>query len=57
MSDRSAANSLPAFLSGLLAGIVALAGMTQADAGQVCRPALAIKDIHFSQMQPPTRSC
>jgi len=40
-------------ISGLLAGIVALAGMTQADAGHVCRPALAIKDIHFSQMQPP----
>lgn len=41
-------------LSGLITGIIALAGMTQAVAGPVCRPALAIKDINFSQMQPPT---
>ena len=28
--------------------------MTQAVGAPVCRPALAIKDIHFSEMQPPT---
>ena len=54
MSDRSAANSLPEFLSALLAVILTFTSMAQAVGGPVCRPALAIKDIHFSKMQPPT---
>lgn len=41
-------------VSGVLAGIIALASVTQAAAGPVCKPALAIKDIQFSEMQPPT---
>ena len=41
-------------ISGLAAGIVALIGMTQAPGQQLCRPALAIKDVQFSQMQAPT---
>lgn len=54
MSERSVANSLPACLSGLLAGIIGVASMTQAVGAPVCKPALAIKDIHFLEMQPPT---
>ena len=54
MSDRSVANFLPVRLSALFAGIIGLASMTQAVGAPVCRPALAIKDIHFSEMQPPT---
>ena len=38
---------------GLLAGIVGLIGVTQAAARQVCKPTLAFKDIHFSEMVPP----
>ena len=41
-------------LSGLAASIVGLAGMTQALGQQPCRPALAIKDVQFSEMQAPT---
>jgi hypothetical protein len=41
-------------LSGLVAGTVALMGMTQALGQQLCRPALAIKDVQFSEMQAPT---
>ena len=47
MSDRSVANFLPVRLSALFAGIIGLASMTQAVGAPVCRPALAIKDIHF----------
>jgi hypothetical protein len=41
-------------ISGLAAGIVALIGMAQAFGQQLCRPALAIKDVQFSEMQAPT---
>jgi hypothetical protein len=41
-------------ISGSLAGIVGLIGVTQAVGQQVCRPTLAIKEVHFSEMQPPT---
>jgi hypothetical protein len=41
-------------ISGLAAGMVALIGVTQALGQQLCRPALAIKDVQFSQMQAPT---
>jgi hypothetical protein len=41
--------------SGLIAGIVALAGLTQAMGQPVCRPTLAFKQVTFSPMQPPTR--
>ena len=41
-------------LSGLVAGTVALISLTQALGQQFCRPALAIKDVQFSQMQAPT---
>ena len=41
------------FVSGLLAGIVALAGMTQAVGQQACRPALAIKEVQFPEMRLP----
>jgi hypothetical protein len=40
--------------AGLLAGIIALIGATQALGQQVCRPALAFKEVQFSQMRPPT---
>ena len=42
-------------ISGFLAGIIGLAGLTQAVGQQPCRPALAVKEVQFSQMQPPTR--
>ena len=42
-------------ISGFLAGIIGLVGVTQAVGQEPCRPALAVKDVQFSQMQPPTR--
>ena len=42
-------------LSGFLAGIIGFVGVTQAVGQQPCRPALAVKEVQFSQMQPPTR--
>jgi hypothetical protein len=41
-------------ISGLLAGIMGLVSVTQAVGQQECRPALAFKEVHFSEMQPPT---
>jgi hypothetical protein len=41
-------------ISGLLAGIMGLVSVTQAVGQQVCRPTLAFKKVHFSEMQPPT---
>src|SRR5262245_29680515 len=38
----------------LLAGIVGLFGMTQAAGQQVCRPALTITDVQFSEWRLPT---
>jgi hypothetical protein len=39
---------------GLALGIVALTGVTQALGQELCRPALAIKDVQFSKMHAPT---
>jgi hypothetical protein len=41
-------------ISALLAGLIGLASVTQAAGGQVCKPALAFKEVQFSAMQPPT---
>jgi hypothetical protein len=41
-------------LSGLLAGIAGLVSVTSAVGQQVCKPALAITEVRFSEMQPPT---
>lgn len=38
----------------LLAGGIGLVGVTQAAGQQTCRPALAFKEVRFSEMQPPT---
>ena len=39
---------------GFLAGVACLASVTQALGQQVCKPGLAFKAVHFSEMQPPT---
>jgi len=41
-------------MSAFLAGTIGLVSVTQAVGQQVCRPTLAFKEAHFSQMQPPT---
>jgi hypothetical protein len=41
-------------VSGFLAGIIGLISVTQAVGQQLCRPTLAFKEVHFSEMQPPT---
>jgi hypothetical protein len=41
-------------ISGFLAGIVGLVGVTQAVGQQACRPALEVREVQFSEMQPPT---
>jgi hypothetical protein len=41
-------------ISGLLVGISGLVGVTQAAGQQECRPALAFKEVHFSEMEPRT---
>jgi hypothetical protein len=41
-------------ISGFVAGAIGLIGATQAVGQEVCRPALAFKEVHFSEMQPPT---
>jgi hypothetical protein len=38
---------------GLLAGSIGLIGVTQAAGQRTCRPALAFKEVRFSEMQPP----
>jgi hypothetical protein len=40
----------PAFL----AGVIGLAGLTQAFGQASCRPTLAFREVAFSAMQPPT---
>jgi len=45
----------PSSISRFFAGIISLVGITQAVGQQPCRPALEVKDVQFSQMQPPTR--
>jgi hypothetical protein len=39
---------------GLLTGGIGLVSVMQAVAQQTCRPALAFKEVRFSEMQPPT---
>jgi hypothetical protein len=41
-------------ISGFLAGVIGLVGVTQAIGQQACHPALKVKEVQFSQMQPPT---
>ena len=41
-----------ACISGLLTGVIGLIGVTQAVGQQACRPALAFKEVQFSEMQP-----
>ena len=42
-------------LSGMLAGAIGLAGVTQATAdAPACKPALAVTEVRFSKMRPPT---
>lgn len=40
--------------AGLLAGCIALSGMTQAIAAPVCKPAVTFREVRFSQTQPET---
>ncbi len=40
-------------MAGFLAGIIGLISVTQAASRQICRPALAIKEVQFSEMQLP----
>jgi hypothetical protein len=42
------------YVIGLLAGSIGLISMTQAISQQRCWPALAFKEIRFSEMKPPT---
>ena len=42
------------YVIGLLAGGIGLISVTQAIGQQACRPALAVKQIRFSEMTPPT---
>jgi hypothetical protein len=42
------------YVIGLLAGSIGLISMTQAISQQTCWPALAFKEIRFSEMKPPT---
>jgi hypothetical protein len=39
---------------GLLAACIGLIGAAQAAGQPTCKPDLAIRDVHLSQMQPPT---
>jgi hypothetical protein len=41
-------------ISGLIVGAIGLISAAQAVGQEVCRPALAFKEVHFSEMQPPT---
>ena len=43
----------PSFISGLLAGIVGLIGMTQAVGQELCRPRLTFKEVQFPEMRLP----
>jgi hypothetical protein len=42
------------YLIGLLAGGIALISVTEAIGQPTCRPALAVKQVRFSEMKPPT---
>lgn len=39
---------------GPLGGLILLIGVTQAVSEQICKPALVLKDVQFSEMRPPT---
>jgi hypothetical protein len=41
---------------GLLVGCASLISATQAVSEQTCKPALAVENVQFSEMQPPTLS-
>lgn len=41
-------------VAGLVVGLISLIGVTQAVSEQTCKPALVLKDVQFSEMQPPT---
>ena len=41
-------------MSGFLTGIIGFVSVTQAVGQEPCRPALAVKEVQFSPMQPPT---
>ena len=43
-----------AYISGLLATTIGLVGVSEAIGQPECRPVLAIKEVHFSEMQPTT---
>ena len=43
-----------ACISGLLTGVIGLIGVTQAVGQQACRPALAFKEVRFSEVHRPT---
>jgi hypothetical protein len=45
-----------AFLIAVLAFVYATQAITQAMGGDTCVPRLAISDVHFTEMQPPTQS-
>jgi hypothetical protein len=42
------------YICGLLAGSIGLVSVAQSVAKQICRPALAFKEVRFSKMRPPT---
>jgi hypothetical protein len=42
------------FIFWLLAGSIGLTSVTQAAGQRTCRPALAFKEVRFSQMRPPS---
>jgi hypothetical protein len=41
-------------MSGFLASIIGLVSVTQAVGQRECRPTLVFKEVHFSEMRPPT---
>ena len=41
-------------VAGILASTIGLIDVTDAVGQPECRPALAFKEVHFSEMQPPT---
>jgi len=47
-------NSALRAMAALLAGCIALSGLTPAVAGPGCKPALTIRDVRFSPTQPET---
>lgn len=56
--DRSGGRKVPAVkrarITGLLACAIGLADAAHAAGAQVCRPVLAVSDVRFSAMLPPT---